>query len=296
MKYCPNCRTEYQDDNLQFCLQDGTPLETANFDTSPNVEGEPETLVIPKKVVPINFEPPSSYQTNQPNWDANRESWQPNQPVIVEQRREKKSNTAMVVALTFLGTLLLLGVGGLGAWFLLRDKGKTEIALNVNTAPNRNSNSSQNAITPTPSPTAAPTAQPTLRPEDAKKITGEVKDVVDEWKDSTENLDLDTHIAQYADTVDYYKAGPVSVARVRADRDRAFSAYDSISINLDNIRVTPDASGDKATVILDKEWDFEGADGKYSRGKVQQQLNFGRISGRWKITGEKDLKVYYTDK
>ena len=290
MKYCPNCRTEYADDSLQFCLQDGTPLaEIPNQSSSANYDTEPETLVVPKRVEPIRFDPPSSYQTNKANWE-------PSQPVIIE-REPKKSNTAAIVVLTALGTVLLLGLGGFGAWLYFRNN-KTEVAVNINTAPqNRSSNSNaannQNANLATPSP--SPTPQPTLNPQQAKAITNDVKDVIDEWKDSTENLDLNGHISQYADTVDYYKAGKVGVARVRSDRERAFSAYDSIDINIDNVKVTPDPSGDKATVIFDKEWNFEGEE-KYSSGKVQQQLNLNKINGRWLITGEKDLKVYYTDK
>jgi len=293
MKQCPNCQTTYADDSLQFCLQDGTPLAAVPNQNSPDdYDTESETLVAPKRVEPIRFEPPSYYQTNQ-------ESWQPNQPVIVEQHAPKKTNTAMVVILSVLGTVLLLGLGGLGAWLYFNNK-KTEVAVNINTAPqNRLSNATAannqnaNANLAAPSPTITPTAQPMLKPEQVKAISNDVTNVVNDWKDSTENGDLDAHINQYADTVDYYKAGRVNISRVRADRERAFATYDSISINLDNVKVTPDASGEKATVVLDKEWDFEGVE-KVSSGKVQQQLTLGKINGSWKITGEKDLKVYYT--
>jgi len=296
MRYCPNCRTEYADDSLQFCLQDGTPLANLpNQDATVAFETESETLVVPKRVEPIRFEPPSSYQTNQANW-------QPSQPVVIEQLpAAKKSNTAALVVLSVLGTTLLLGLGGLGAWLYLRSPKTEVVAVNVNTATQNRSanvvntaaNQNQNANLAAPSPTATPSAQPTLKPEAVKEISSDVKNVVDDWKDSTENLDLDAHISQYADTVDYYKAGRVGVGRVRADRERAFAAYDTISINIDNVKVTPDATGEKASVILDKEWNFEGAD-KFSSGKVQQQLTFGKIGGRWRITGEKDLKIYYT--
>ena len=195
---------------------------------------------------------------------------------------------------------MLLGLGGLGAWLYFNNR-KTQVAVAVNTTPPQNRPANSNAATnqntnanfATPSPTAQPTAQPTLKPEQTKAITNDVKNVVDDWKDTTENGDLDTHISQYADTVDYYKAGRVNVSKVRADRARAFAAYDTISINLDNVKVTPDASGEKATVILDKEWNFEGVE-KFSSGKVQQQLTLSKIGGRWLITGEKDLKIYYT--
>lgn len=305
MKQCPNCQKTY-DDNLQFCLQDGTQLVDLNDqNASDNYDTESETLVVPKRVEPIRFDPPSSYQTN-------RENRQPSQPIIVEPRQPtpppiiieqppppKKTNTATVAVLSVLGTIALLGLGGLGAWLYFNNK-KTEVAVNVNAAPqNRPSNAgaannqNANANLAAASPTATPTAQPTLKPEAVKAISGDVKSVLDDWKSSTENRELDEHISQYADTVDYYKGGRVNVSRVRSDRERAFAAYDSIIVNLDNVKVTPDASGEKATVVLDKEWDFQGAE-KISTGKVQQQLTFAKIGGRWRITGEKDLKIYYT--
>ncbi len=302
MKYCPQCRTEYADDTLQFCLQDGTPLVQKSLtDSQSSFESDAETLVVPKRVEPIHFDLPSSYRTNQPS----RDDWKTNQPLIVE-REAKKSNTAMTVALTSLGTILLLSLGAVGTWLYLRNNDKKQIIVNVNNAvtPNRplnanNANSAnnqnQNANLATPTPTATPVAKPTINPEQAKKISGAVKDVIDNWRDAAENLDITGNLSSYADTVDYYKAGRVNISKVRADRERAFSDYDSIEINIDNLRVIPDATGERATAIFDKEWNFEGAD-KTSKGKVQQQLTLDKINGQWLISGEKDLKVYNVEK
>ena len=293
MKYCPKCQTSYTDDGLKFCLQDGMLLDEFPDQSSPTVafETDTETVVSPKRVEPIRFEPPSSYQND----------WQPSQSVIV-QPVAKKSNTTAIVLLTALGTILLLGLGGVGAW-LYFNRAKTEVAVNVNTAPvNRptNSNSSNNRIsnndspTPTPTQTATPTPQPTLKPEQIKAVTSDVKNVIEGWESASENLDLDGHIGQYADTVDYYKGGRVGIGKVRADKQKAFDQYDSINFSITNIKVTPDASGEKATAVFDKEWTFEGED-KYSAGKVLQQLTLNKINGRWLITGEKDLKTYYVE-
>ncbi len=302
MKRCPNCHTTYADDSLQFCLQDGTPLAgIPNQNSTDYFNTESETVVSPKRVEPIRFDLPSSYQTNQ----TNQTNQEPSQPVIVEQQREtKKSNAATTVLLSVLGTILLLGLGGLGAWLYFANK-KTQVAVNVNTtatqpnrppnasAANQNTNANLAASPSPPQPTAAPTAQPTLKPEAVKAVTKDVKNVVDEWKNTTENLDLDAHLSQYADTVDYYRGGRVGIAKVRADKEQAYSAYDSVNINITNMKITPDTSGEKATALFDKEWNFEGAE-KFSTGKVQQQLTLNKIGGRWLITGEKDLKVYYT--
>ncbi len=295
MKVCPNCRTEYTDDALQYCLEDGTPLvdlskKSVEFNT------ESETLVSPKRVEPIRFEPPSSYQNSKTEWETS-------QPVIVE-REDKKSNTAAIVALSVIGTILILGLGGVGAWLLSNSRQNAAVAnnnaptpnraVNVNAANNQNSNANANLATPTPAPTPTPTARPTINPEQAKTVTGDVKDVIDNWKDASENLDIAGSMSNYADTVDYYIGGRVGVAKVRADKERAFRDYDSINFNIDNLRVIPDPTGEKATAIFDKEWKFEGAD-KYSAGKVQQQLTLTKINGRWLISAEKDLKLYYKE-
>ena len=144
---------------------------------------------------------------------------------------------------------------------------------NANAANNQNfaPNLASPTPTPSPTPTAKPTAKPTINPEQAKNITGDVTNVVNDWKSASEDLDMTGHLSYYADTVDYYRGGKVGIAKVRADKERAFSQYDSISLKVDNLRVIPDPAGDRATAIFDKEWRFEGAD-KYSAGKVQQQL------------------------
>jgi hypothetical protein len=100
-------------------------------------------------------------------------------------------------------------------------------------------------------------------------------------------------MSHYAATVDYYNKRGASVGSVRADKQRAFTTYDSIRITLSNMTVTPDASGDGATAVFDKEWVFEGV--KYSAGKVQTQLKLKKVNGQWLISGERDLKVYYTE-
>jgi ketosteroid isomerase-like protein len=207
--------------------------------------------------------------------------------------------------LTALVTLLVLGGAG-AAWLFMQNRTR-EVAVNVNTAPRANhplnansagnesvlaNNKEANAATPTPSPSATPTPKPTVNPETAKAVTENVTNVIDDWKSASENLDLDGHLSQYADTVDYYNAGKVGLARVRADKQKAFEAYDSINFDISNVRVTPDPSGEKATAVFDKQWTFEGVE-KRSSGKVQQLLTFAKINGRWLITGEKDLKVYY---
>jgi len=303
MKYCPNCQTTYTDDTLRFCLQDGTQLaevSDASTDMPTVAFDDSETLVSrkpPQQVVRINVPEPEPQ-----NWERIEQPRINEQPRIVPQPVEtKKSNTALIILATVLGMLALFGIAG--AWFLLKNRKSDVAVVNVNTAVNRplNSNSANvqilntNTTKPTASPTATPSPKPTLDPEEAKVVADDVEDAVDTWKSSSENLDLDGNLDQYADSVDYYTAGRINLARVRADKQRAFDQYDSINFNISNMKVTPDASGEKAIAVFDKEWRFEG-ENKYSSGKVQQQLTLGKIDGRWLITGERDLKTYYIGK
>ncbi|MDQ3322521.1 MAG: hypothetical protein M3525_08855, partial [Acidobacteriota bacterium] len=70
--------------------------------------------------------------------------------------------------------------------------------------------------------------------------------------------------------------------------------YDSVNIDISNLKITQDESGENATALFDKEWNFEG-DASNSSGKVRQQLTFSKIGGKWLITGERDLRVYYVN-
>ncbi len=75
----------------------------------------------------------------------------------------------------------------------------------------------------------------------------------------------------YAGTVDYYNRKGIGAGSIRSDKQRAFNDFDSIEMNISNLSITPDASGERATAVFDKEWVFEGEE-KYSAGKVQSQL------------------------
>lgn len=289
MKICPHCQTTYTDDSLQFCLQDGAPLAPANSQDFNSAE----TLVSPKTSGRMQFD---FGQTPAANWENSQETKISAAP--------RKSGTGLTVVLTVFITLLIFG-GAFAGFLIYRRSQKIETTAQnnnsnvktINAAVTNSGNTNQKTDTNvhiSPSPSASPTARPTLNPNEAAAESG-IKDVIENWKEATENHDLDAHLASYADTVDYYKAGKVSSAKIRSDRERAFSDYDNLQVNISNLKVTPDESGDKATVTFDKEWNFQN-DVKSNTGKVRQQLTFGKINGKWLITSEKDLKVYYAEK
>jgi ketosteroid isomerase-like protein len=282
MKLCPACQTQYTDDTLQFCLQDGTPLTLARqADTPTVVLSETETRATlggGRFQVPIN----DAHTGEQP---LNH---------VVGPPRKKETNTAIAVMLTVVGMLILFGVVGIGAWFYFRNP-QQQIVPNktvINATPNVNVNPSQ---TPKParSPTPTPTENTNTSPPrvDDSRVPGEIKARLDSWKSQSEALDLDAYMEHYAPVVDYYNKPSSTSAYVRADKARAFSRYDSIKIKLSNITVTTEPDGETATATFDKEWDFQGSGS--SSGKVRQMIRFRRINGEWLITAEKDLKLFY---
>lgn len=299
MKYCPNCRTEYTDNTLQFCLQDGTRL-TAVSDDPPTVAfGESETVVAKRGGERMRFDVQ----------DSGAESFQTNRvtQIPVAPTETKKSNTALTILLTAFGMLILFGAIGIGAWLYLRNN-RTEIAKNTNNAPNAANQTFDNNLPKNSDAKKSPTPKtqnnstnanafssdnkPTPPPQiDRERIKTDISQSLDDWKSQSESLDLDAYMNSYADTVDYYRKPRASRAFVRSDKQRAFTKFDSIRFDLSNMSVTPDASGENATAVFDKEWEFSGAEG-VSTGKVRQQLSFKKIGGKWLITGERDIKVY----
>jgi ketosteroid isomerase-like protein len=316
MKRCPTCQRTYTDDSLSFCLQDGSLLlsdASASGSFDPNA-----TLHLPAEK-PGRAEPPPtevlhSEQTLQVSAPAAPTvASQPPRATVRDApegfsspapAQSKPQSTGLIVGLTVTVVLLLLALGSVGAWMLLRDDSSGETKGRTPPADNQNSNASQASSngratasaspdvtprTPTPSPSA------TTQPIDTAAIRGEVTATLNGWAAASMAHDIEKHMSYYADTLDtYYASTNVSASRVRADRERAYAVYSTIDIRLSNIKVTVERDGSRASATFDKTWNFEGS--KYSSGSVQQRISLTNTGGRWLITGEKDLQVYYVNK
>lgn len=162
MKICPACQAQYADDTLSFCLNDGTQLALgAQADTPTVVLGETETFV-------ARGVPQSSH------------AFQPSEVTRVQnfELPRKSSNTALIIALTAGGMLLLFGVIGIAAWMLLKGtegplvsnantnvlKPPTNLNTNFNSStPNVNTQTRPSPEEPKPSPeTPKPSPKPTV--------------------------------------------------------------------------------------------------------------------------------------
>ena len=302
MKLCPRCKSSYTDDSLMYCLQDGSALVHLSDESSPPSHSTAETLV-------LNEESISHSRHNHPTDVMEQTAATQEQHIRPLTNRSDsytaapKQNTALIVVLTALVTLILavLAIGGL--WFFFKDR-TSQITANINNNNSNSNNSNQdekngnlfntNNSNNSNSKDATPT--PTPKPIDQAAIRDDVSAVLNSWASAARAHDLEAQLNFYTDPVSpYYTASSFSLSKIRADRARAYAMYDSIDVDLTNIKITPDPSGEKATAVFDKTWVFQGETRRNS-GSVQQKLWLVKAGGRWLISGEKDVKVYYVNK
>ena len=279
MKYCPSCGTQYTDDSLRFCLQDGSRLLVPSDGETPTVAFD-ETPTVTRQRMPAAV-------TRQ---DVGE--------VLITSPTGKRPSFYPYLIAGIAGALLFIA-GAAATWYFL--SGRSSAARNNNIAVQTN-----NAAAPTPgntsrpSPTSSPRSSPasptpSLTPVDVdiEQTRREVAEVVDRWRSNTEALDVDAYMENYADKVDYYNRRGASRATVRNDKKRAFGLYDSVRMEVSNMNISVNDIGDRATAEFDKAWDFRG--NRNSSGKVRSQLQLRREGERWLISGERDLRVYYVN-
>lgn len=263
MKQCPSCRSRYTDDTLQFCLQDGTPLAAVYADN------ETETVISAR---PAAIAPPSLRED-------------------LPLARQPRRRTGLIVFVTMLATMLIFGLAT-ATYFIASRANRNTPAENVNVAVIPANNNIRSMPTPTATITPASNrsnanASPTPNPKD---VSREVIKTLADWEADTEALDLDALMTYYADRVDYYRNPGAVRETIKRDKDRAFSRFDSINMEISNIRVSPGKDGNTATAEFDKSWVFEGD--SRSEGRVRSRLTFTRVNDKWLISGEQDIKVY----
>lgn len=301
MKNCPRCGTQYTDDTLLFCLQDGTPLGAVIVSDPPTmVLNETETVARRGDRIRV---PLGSEETN---YEQNGQT---------TRVMPSKSGPSVLAIVTFvIGGLFFIAFAlGLGAIWLYSRNDPSDIA---NNSGNR---SSANVLTPAnmsnfpvptttpyvskppPGPSVLPTSTsgrvtpPSPPPTaDNDQARGEAVRRLYAWKSMLESHDINGYMGNYADSVDYYRKRGVSVNAIRADKARAFRIYDSMRVNISNETAAMGPDGNSASVTFDKEWHFTGR--SRSEGKTRSQLDLIRINGIWLITGERDLKLYSINK
>jgi hypothetical protein len=211
MKYCPDCGTEYDEEVIQFCTKDGTPLverDEPHFTAMPSESSEDAGE---ETVVRRRDEPAGTTQTDRERIVIPATPVVPKQPPVRTRPAgsyyappPEQPNTGKVVALTILGTLAAIGFGALLFWALSRGGQTSNINVNTNppnvnmnmnantngfdsnfnfnsnvssppvniiTIPNTNTNVKTPTPTPRPSPSVTPSVVPTVTPERTPRPT-----------------------------------------------------------------------------------------------------------------------------
>jgi hypothetical protein len=131
MKICPRCQKTYADDNLNFCLEDGSTL-------SHMAAAQPQPTAQMQQPFPTQGQPQG--QTGQAGWNVGQQPYSMQPP--------KKSSKAWVWVLLILGVLVLICGGGFAGLIYLGSKEAAKqansLSLNSNSSgfSSRNSNSS----------------------------------------------------------------------------------------------------------------------------------------------------------
>ncbi|HZS47382.1 MAG TPA: hypothetical protein VFC63_20090 [Blastocatellia bacterium] len=238
-------------------------------------------------------------QTSLPPTDNLNQQWVPPNPHIVPPPvvQPRRSSTGLIVALTAIVTILLLGGVGFGAWYLLTPKPSDTITSYVppvipTQQPSAPSNNSEPIQKPQPLPPPSQQPKPPEPPEaKATDAKADVVNTLNAWAQSVRAHDFERQMSFYAPTLDfYYLRRNVSIAEVRENRIKAFERFSRMDVELGNIKVELDDSGNRAAAEFDKAWRFEG-DRPFT-GAVHQLVTLGKYGNRWLITGERDLVNY----
>ena len=278
MRYCPACGTQYTDDTLRFCLQDGSTLAVTGEGTSKNVVLD-ETPTITRQRTPAA---PTRSDVRYDTGDT---------------LPKRRSMFVPFLLAGITGTVLFVA-GAVATWIFLSGSGDEhrDNTANVNVRTST-SPANINVSVPTPNPRTSVTQSPTplqsLPERDVEKARLEVSQVIEQWRADTEGLNLNSYMENYARTVDYYNRRGASRDDIRNDKARAFGTYDSIRMDISEMNLSIEGSGGAATAEFDKEWEFRGT--RSSSGKVRSQLRLRREDGRWLIVGERDVRVYYVN-
>ena len=143
MKICPRCQKTYTDENLNFCLEDGSVLQQQASEMPP--------ATVQMSAPPITQPSQQSHQIAQPGWNVAPQQYSMQPP--------KKSSKAWVWVLLILGLVVLVCGGGFAGLVFLGMQQDSNTVSTTNTSTNnktngfsnKTANSSSNSTTPSSS-------------------------------------------------------------------------------------------------------------------------------------------------
>lgn len=286
MKHCPLCESQYTDETLSFCLQDGTVL------TENAKQSSIDTIAFSHPITSDKIMQTEEMRVKIPD-ETQSSNKTPNKfkPYFVNPVRpvEKKKSTNLFLLLSLPILVIVSGIG-IGIWFYFDNQNQNVKQTSNNVEKNLPVNASV-ASTETVLEKTTPSPQINSNDGDIKK---EVTDIITTWQEAFKSKNITEYTNKYAETVDYYEKTNLSVKEVHSETQKVFNTYTEIELELSNILVAVDIENNRATAIFDKEWTYEtGKD--LSEGKTHTKLQFEKKNNEWKIISEKNLKTYYLE-
>ena len=191
MKRCPTCNKTYTDQNLSFCIDDGTPLapvtpaadETTVVNPSPQERGSGQPVqgaYVPRDWQASDYQPPGS--SAPPNQPSRRKIW----PWVVG-----------ILAVVFIG---IIGVGVVAAILIpnmMRAAQRSRTNANVNSERSNSNNADLELSTPSPevdnlnanTNTSANEDSAEGPPTDKRQVLEDLKNLEHEWTAANINAD-----------------------------------------------------------------------------------------------------------
>jgi hypothetical protein len=168
MKICPTCSRKYEDDTLQFCLDDGSRLAQAR-DPQATWRLPDESANEPRRSVPPTTPSPPATITARPEHFQGLP--QPFAPPPVYQDEPKRNNVLPWI----LGIVVVLGISGvLIAWIISRGSSERVAVVYPSPLPTVEVMRSPDTYrTPAPTVTTTPLPSPTVKDERKPKATPE---------------------------------------------------------------------------------------------------------------------------
>ncbi len=130
---------------------------------------------------------------------------------------------------------------------------------------------------------------------DNSQARKQIKAVVDRWADATRRRDTNEAAQCYAPVLErFYGKRNVSAEQWKRQQKQVLSQIGQIQkLEISNVKVQQE-NPNLAVVLFDKKWEFRGR--SYFAGSAQDELILRPFQGQWKISSEREVKVYWTSK
>ncbi len=122
-----------------------------------------------------------------------------------------------------------------------------------------------------------------------------ISDLLNQWVRAKIHKSAEEEVACYAPVVDtFYGQRGLNVTQLRRQEQNVFSRIGTVDkFDITNLKFDK-ISPDWAVVSFDKTWEFGGR--SHYSGSARDELVLRPVRGRWKISSEREVKVYWVKK